>query len=274
MHVDFQQLGITMTKIITGYGLNLLWAVIIIILGRMVASLLKKGTTRALQKSRIDETITSFTANLAYVIVLVFTLISALGQLGIQTGSFIAILGAAGLAIALAFQGSLSNLAAGILMLIFRPFKIGDYIQGAGVGGTVKEIQVLNTVLLTVDNTRVIVPNSKLLNDNITNYSAEDRRRINLTVGISYDDSIQNARDVILDILSSYPEILSDPAPLVAVANLGESCVELTVRPWVKAADYWPVKFRLNEDIKLRFDQEKITLPFPQRDVHLFPATE
>ncbi len=273
MHFQVQQIGETVSKMITEYGLVLLWSLVILTVGRFLAGLLKKGIIQTLRKSRVDETITSFVANLTYVIVLVFTVISALDRLGVQTGSFVAILGAAGLAIALAFQGSLSNLAAGILMLIFRPFKIGDYIKGADVGGTVKEIQVLNTILVTVDNTRVIVPNAKLMNNNIVNYSAEDRRRIDLTIGISYDDSIKKIKDILTDILSSYPEILADPAPLIAVSNLGESSVDLVVRPWVKSADYWSVRFRLNEDIKTRFDEENISLPYPQRDVHLYPVS-
>jgi small conductance mechanosensitive channel len=195
--------------------------------------------------------------------------VAALGQLGIQTTSFIAILGAAGLAIGLALQGSLSNFAAGFLMIIFRPFKVGDFIEGAGVAGVVEEIQIFTTKLKTGDNKIIIVPNAKLSGDNITNYSAQETRRVDMTVGVAYSADLSKVREVLLDIISKDTRILAEPAPLVAVAELADSSVNFVVRVWTKTGDYWGVKFDATETIKNRFDAEGIGIPFPQRDIHI-----
>jgi len=199
-----------------------------------------------------------------------FVAIAALSQLGIQTTSFIAILGAAGLAIGLALQGSLANFAAGVMMLIFKPFKIGDFIEGAGVSGTVEVIEIFNTQLRTGDNKLIIIPNAKLTSNNITNYSAKPTRRIELIIGIGYDDDIKKAKDILIQMLGDEKRILTDPAPFVGVKELADSSVNFTVRPWVKSSDFWPVTFGLTEAIKLRFDKEGINIPYPQQDVHLY----
>jgi small conductance mechanosensitive channel len=207
--------------------------------------------------------------SIAYIALLAFVVVAALGQLGIQTTSFIAILGAAGLAIGLALQGSLANFAAGFLMIIFRPFKVGDFIEGAGVAGVVQAIQIFTTTLKTGDNKTIIIPNAKLSGDNIINYSAQETRRVDMTVGVAYDADLAKVKEVLNDILSKDERILSDPAPLVAVAELADSSVNLVARVWVNTADYWGVKFDATETIKNRFDAEGIGIPFPQRDIHI-----
>ncbi len=252
------------------YGVKILIAIAILIIGRLAAGIVKSVVKKAAKKANTETTVTGFIANISYVATLIFFVIAALRQLGIETNSLVAVLGAAGLAIALALQGSLSNFAAGFLVILFKPFKAGDYIEGGGVGGTVKEIQIFTTVLTTPDNKKVIVPNSKLTTDNIINYTTEETRRIDLVVGVGYNDDLKKVKETLTDILSHYSEILPEPAPVIAVSNLGDSSVDFVVRPWVKTQDYWDVRFRLNEEIKNRFDDEDITIPFPQRDVHVF----
>jgi small conductance mechanosensitive channel len=222
-----------------------------------------------MQKADVDPIIIGFVGSITYIGLLAFVIIAALGQLGIQTTSFIAILGAAGLAIGLALQGSLANFAAGFLMIIFRPFKVGDFIEGAGVAGVVEAIQIFTTTLKTGDNKIIIIPNAKLSGDNIINYSAQETRRVDMTVGVAYDADLAKVKAVLNDILSKDERILSDPAPLVAVAELADSSVNFVVRVWVKTADYWGVKFDATETIKNRFDAEGIGIPFPQHDIHI-----
>ena len=204
-----------------------------------------------------------------YAALLAFVIIAALGQLGIQTTSFIAILGAAGLAVGLALQGSLANFAAGVLMIIFRPFKQGDFIEGAGVSGVIEEVHIFNTVMRTGDNKTIIIPNGSLMNGNIINYSTKPTRRLDLVIGIGYDDDIKKAKQVLEDLMASEERILKDPAPTIGLLELADSSVNFAVRPWVNSADYWGVHFNLLERIKLRFDDEGISIPYPQRDIHL-----
>jgi len=199
--------------------------------------------------------------------------IAALGQLGIQTTSFIAILGAAGLAVGLALQGSLANFAAGFLMIIFRPFRVGDFIEGAGVAGVVESIQIFTTTLRTGDNKTIIIPNAKLSGDNIINYSAKETRRVDMTVGVAYDADLSKVKHVLNDIIAKESRIHADPAPQVAVAELADSSVNFVVRVWTNTADYWGVKFDITETIKNRFDEEGIGIPFPQRDIHIVSGT-
>jgi small conductance mechanosensitive channel len=200
---------------------------------------------------------------------MVIVIIAAIGQLGIQTTSFIAIFGAAGLAVGLALQGSLSNFASGVLIVLFRPYKVGDFIEGAGISGVVVEVQILTTVLKTGDNKQIIVPNGQIMNSIITNYSANDQRRVDMVVGVSYDDDLDKVRSTLQELIDADDRILDEPACTIAVSALADSSVNFVVRPWVKTADYWGVMFDMTEAIKKRFDKEGISFPFPQQDVHL-----
>jgi small conductance mechanosensitive channel len=204
---------------------------------------------------------------------MLFVIIATINQIGVQTTSLIAILGAAGLAVGLAMQGSLANFAAGVLIVIFRPYKVGDFVEAAGVGGSVLQVQILTTILKTADNKQIVVPNAQIMGSIITNYSANPTRRVDLVVGISYDDDIDKARDTIKGLVDSDQRILKDPACVVAVSELGDSSVDFVVRPWVNTADYWAVKFDLTEAIKKRFDEEGLSFPYPQRDVHLHQSS-
>jgi small conductance mechanosensitive channel len=261
---------VTAQEMLTKFGLKIVAAILIFVIGRWVARLVQKVMEKTMTKAKVDSVLIPFTTNLIYTAMLVFVVIAALGQLGVQTTSFITVLGAAGLAVGLALQGSLSNFASGVLIIIFRPFHTGDYIEGGGVSGVVKAIHIFTTTLTTPDNKRVIVPNSKMMGDNIINYSAEGTRRIDLTASISYGDNIDTAKAALLDLLNKDPRVLKDPAPFVGVSAMAESSIDFTVRPWVKVADYWAVFFDLNEAIKKRIEAEGLTIPFPQRDVHLY----
>ncbi len=261
-------------ELVTIYGLKIIAAIVIFIVGRWIAKLLKKIIQKVMTKRNIDPTILSFVSNLAYVALLTFVVLAALNQLGIQTTSFIAIIGAAGLAIGLALQGSLANFAAGFLMIIFHPFKVGDVIEAAGVVGVVEEIQIFTTQLKTGDNKTVIIPNAKITADNITNFTTKGTRRIDLVFGIGYGDDIDKAKKIIRDILDKDDRILKDPPPTVGVVELADSSVNLAVRPWVKNENYWNVYLDTTENIKKSFDAEGISIPFPQRDVHIHEHKE
>jgi small conductance mechanosensitive channel len=256
--------------LITFYGLNIIAAVIIFIVGRWIAKAFKNLTQKVMTRHKVDPTIVSFLGNLTYVALMVFIILAAINQLGVQTTSFIAVIGAAGLAIGLAMQGSLSNFASGFLLILFRPFKVGDFIEGAGVAGVVEEIQIFVTQLKTLDNKTIIIPNSRITGDNIVNYSAKEVRRIDLVVGVSYKEDIQKVKQVLQDVLSKDGRILKDPAPTVAVLELADSSVNFAVRPWVKTDEFWDVYFDTLENVKMRLDEEGIGIPFPQRDVHIY----
>ena len=255
---------------LAAYGVKILLAIVILIIGRWVARIFSKVTQRVMEKREVDETLRSFVGNLIYYTLLTFVVLAALSQLGIQTTSFIAVIGAAGLAIGLALQGSLANFAAGFLMILFRPFKVGDYIEGAGVAGTVESLQIFTTSLRTPDNKKIIIPNASLTGGNIVNWSATGTRRVDMVFGIGYSDDIDKAKQVIKEILDADERILKDPAPQVALSELADSSVNFIARPWVKTGDYWGVFFDITETVKKRFDAEGISIPFPQRDVHLF----
>lgn len=261
-------------ELLTIYGLKLVAAIAVLIVGRWIAKGLTGFTEKMLNKRQVDPTIVSFVANLTYIALLVFVVLAALGQLGIQTTSFIAVIGAAGLAIGLALQGSLSNFAAGFLMIIFRPFKVGDFIEGAGVSGTVEKIQIFTTQLKTPDNKTIIIPNAKLSGDNIVNFSVKGTRRVDFVFGIGYDDDIDKARKIITDVIENDARVLKDPPPIIAVMELADSSVNFVVRPWVKVPDYWDLWFDVTETVKKRFDAEGISIPFPQRDVHVYSHKE
>jgi small conductance mechanosensitive channel len=257
-------------QLLTVYGLKVIAALAIFLIGRWVAKGVRKLVERIMSKGKVDPTLITFTSNMAYIGLLAFIVIAALGQLGIQTTSFIAILGAAGLAVGLALQGSLSNFAAGFLLIIFRPFKVGDLIEGAGVFGVVEAIQIFTTQLKTADNKTVIVPNAKLTDDNIVNWTVKGTRRVDMVMGIGYEDDIDKARSLMADIIAEDDRILKSPAPQISVSELADSSVNFVVRPWVKVEDYWGVFFDLTEKIKKAFDANGVSIPFPQRDVHVY----
>ena len=258
---------------VVGFAKNLVIALVIFYVGRMVIGLVVRGLRKMMQRQEVDKTLETFVCNLVRMALLIVVIIAAIGALGIQTTSFIAIFGAAGLAVGLALQGSLSNFAAGVLIVLFRPYKVGDYIEGAGIGGTVEQVQILTTLLKTPDNKAVIVPNSQIMDSVITNYSANDTRRVDMVVGVSYDDDLDKVRRIIQELVAADDRILPDPECTIAVSELADSSVNFVVRPWVKTEDYWGVKFDLTEAVKKRFDQDGISIPFPQQDVYLHNAS-
>jgi len=251
------------------YGLQVLGAIIILILGRIGGGMGRRIVRKLLEKSNVDVAVVNFVGTLTYFLILTFAVLAALAKFGIQTASFVAILAAAGFAIGFALQGSLANFAAGVLILVLRPFKVGDYIMGAGEAGTVKEIQLFTTVLDTPDNIKIMVPNGKLFSDTIRNISAYDTRRLDIGIGIGYSSDIQQAHDVIMGLIQADERIFSDPAPQVMVSELADSSVNLTARFWLKSGDYWGVKFDLTRAIKEGLDANGIEIPFPQRVVHM-----
>ncbi|MEJ2172815.1 MAG: mechanosensitive ion channel family protein [Woeseiaceae bacterium] len=254
-------------------GLNVLTAIVIFYAGRWVINIVMRGLRTVLQKQQIDKTLETFVCNLVRMVLLVFVIVAAISALGIQTTSFIAVLGAAGLAVGLALQGSLSNFASGVLIVLFRPYKVGDFVEAAGISGSVEEVQILTTVLKTGDNKRVIVPNSQIMDSIITNYSANDTRRVDMVIGVSYSDDLDKVRQTLKELVAAEDRILDEPACTIAVSELGDSSVNFVVRPWVATADYWGVMFDMTEAIKKRFDEEGISFPFPQRDVHVYNAS-
>ena len=266
---EVSELWLQIQDIVAVWGLKVIAALAILIIGRWIAMMVRRGVRRMMEKTNVDAIIVGFVSSIVYIALLVFVVVAALGQLGIQTTSFIAIVGAAGLAIGLALQGSLANFAAGFLMIIFRPFKVGDFIEGAGVAGIVETIQIFTTTLRTPDNKTIIIPNAKLSGDNIINYSAKETRRVDMTVGVAYDADLSKVKAVLNDIISKDARIHSDPAPQVVVAELADSSVNFVVRVWTDTADYWNVKCDATETIKNRFDAEGIGIPFPQHDIHI-----
>jgi len=252
------------------FATNVLVALVVFFVGRMLASWVVGLSRKAMQRADVDKTLETFLSNLLRMVLLVLVIITAIGMLGVQTTSFIAIFGAAGLAIGLALQGSLSNFAAGVLIVLFRPYRVGDWIEGAGISGSVEQVQILTTVLKTGDNKKVIVPNSQIMDSIITNYSANDTRRVDMVVGVGYDDDLDKVKKTLQEVVAADERVLVEPAVTIAVSELADSSVNFVVRPWVSTADYWGVKFDLTEAIKKRFDQEGISIPFPQRDVHIY----
>lgn len=263
----------TITFFITNYSLKIVGAILILIIGKWLSRYLSKLLGKILEKNKVEKTLTSFLGNITYYSLLLMVLIAAAGQLGINTTSFLTIVGAAGLAVGLALKDSLSNFASGVMLILFRPFKVGDYVTAGGQSGTVESIDIFNTVLKTPDNQIVIVPNSSITADVITNVNAKPTRRIDLVVGIGYDDNIGEAKRVLGDLIKADSRILSDPAPTIAVSELADSSVNFVVRPWVKTGDYWTVRFDLTEKIKLTFDEKSISFPYPQQDVHMYTET-
>jgi small conductance mechanosensitive channel len=272
MSIDWDQLLELVRTQGVELAINVAVAIAIFYIGKLVVSMFVRGMRKVMQKQEVDKTLETFVSNLVRMVLMVVVVIAAISALGIETTSFIAIFGAAGLAVGLALQGSLSNFAAGVLIVLFRPYRVGDYIEGAGISGSVEQVQILTTVLKTPDNKRIIVPNGQIMDSIITNYSANDTRRVDMVVGVSYDDDLDKVHSVLKELVAADDRILDDPACTIAVAELGDSSVNFVVRPWTKTADYWNVKFDLTEAIKKRFDKEGITFPFPQQDVHLYKA--
>lgn len=251
------------------WTMKVVGAVLIFVAGRWLARLLTGAIRRLLAKSGMDVSLTGFLSNLIYAVLLAMVIIAALDTLGFQTTSLIAVFGAAGLAVGLALQGSLSNFAAGVMLMIFRPFKSGDFIEAAGVSGTIEQVRVFNTIMRTGDNREITIPNKRILDDNIINYSARDQRRIDLVIGISYDDDIGKAKSVIERVLAAESRVAAEPAPVIMVLELADSSVNIAVRPWVATADYWPTRGDLMHQIKTELEAAGLSIPYPQRDVHL-----
>jgi len=251
------------------FGLKLVTALVIFIIGRWVARRLAGLVEKGMTKAGTDSTLTGFLRNIVYIGLLTFVILAAIAQLGVQTTSFIAVLGAAGFAVGLALQGSLANFAAGVLIIIFRPFKSGDFVEAGGVAGVVENIQIFTTTMRTGDNKTIIIPNGQITSGTIVNYSTKDTRRVDMVIGVGYGDDLDKVRRVLEEILKEDERVLEDPAPTIGVLELADSSVNFAVRPWVKSADYWPVYFALHEKVKKRFDKEGISIPFPQQDVHI-----
>lgn len=251
-------------------GPGLIGALLTLIIGLWVVGKVTKGIRKAIGKTKVDDMLANFLGGIVGMLLKVILLIAVLGMVGVETTSFAAILAAAGFAIGMALSGTLGNFAAGVMILLFRPFKNGDFIEAAGEAGIVEEISVFMTKMRTGDNKQILIPNSAVTGGNITNYSAKPTRRVDLVIGISYDDDIKKAHEVLNRILGEKDYILQDPAWTVAVSELGDNSVNFVVRPWVNSADYWTAYFDLTETIKLTFDQEGLNFPYPQRDVHLY----
>lgn len=251
------------------YAVNIGAAVLILFFGFIAAGMISNGFGKVLKAKNLDKTIVDFVSGLVRYGVLAFVIIAALGRVGVQTASFVAVIGAAGLAIGLALQGSLSNFASGVLLILFRPFKAGDYVEIAGTAGSVDSIQIFSTVLTTPDNKVVVAPNAAVLGGNIVNYSKMPTRRIDMVVGVSYNADLKQTQEVLNTIVKADERVLKDPAPTIEVVALADSSVNFVVRPWVKTADYWDVYFALHKAIKIGLDEANIEIPFPQMDVHL-----
>jgi len=254
--------------------LNLAIAIAIFIVGKMLASKVAKFVENRMLKSNVDKAVAGFASSILYALMFAGIALMALGQLGIETTSFIAILGAAGLAVGLALQGSLSNFASGVLIILFRPFKAGDFIDAAGQAGTVDRIELFSTYMKTPDNRVIIIPNSAIANGAIVNFSKEKTRRIDLVIGISYDADIKLAKNIMQEIVDADERILKDPACGIAVVELADSSVNFNLRPWVNAADYWAVRADILEKIKYTFDEQGVGIPYPQMDVHIQKEAE
>ncbi len=269
MGFDMEAILTKISEYVATYWLRVVGAIVIFVVGRWLAGLISKLVGRAMTKAKVDATLTSFVQNLCHIALLVFVVIAAINKLGVETSSFAVVVGAAGLAIGFALQGSLANFAAGVMLVIFKPFKVGDFVELGGQMGTVKEIQIFNTILNSPDNVRVIVPNSQVTGSNILNYTVNGTRRIDLVMGVSYDDDLKKAQQIIERVLAEDSRILKDPPAEVAVSELGDSSVDFVIRPWVKAADYWNVRFDTTRKLKLALDESGITIPYPQYEIHV-----
>lgn len=268
--MDIEKLIETATVWATTYSVKLIAAILILIIGKWMAGKISKLITKLLERNKVDITLTNFMHSIIYYTLMVVVIIAAAGQLGINTTSFLTIVGAAGLAIGLALKDSLSNFASGVMLILFRPFRVGDFVTAGDVTGNVESIALFNTIINTPDNQKQIVPNANITSNVITNVTANNTRRVDLVIGIGYDDDIKKAKQVLDRIVKEEERVLESPKTNIAVSELADSSVNFVVRPWVKTSDYWDVYFELTEKIKLKFDEEGISIPYPQQDVHLF----
>ncbi len=256
------------------FAINLALAIVIYVVGKFVVKIIVNIVGKLLKKAKYDDMLVDFLKAIANAVLMLFVIIAALNELGIDTSSLVAILAAAGLAIGLSLQGSLSNFAAGVMLLVFRPFKAGDFVDAGGATGVVKNISIFTTTMNSVDNKLIIVPNGSIYSGNITNFSAMDTRRVDMVFGIGYDDDLKKAKEILTEMINADERVLKDPAPQVALSELGDSSVNFVVRPWVNSADFWGLKFDFTEAVKLRFDAEGISIPYPQMDVHVHKQGE
>ena len=265
--------NLDVTQLINGYalpwGIKIAFALIIFIVGRIIVGIVTKLVDKLMRKREMDEMLVRFINSILRWVLLLFVVIAALSQLGIDTTSLIALLGAAGLAIGLSLQSSLSNFAAGVMIIVFRPFNKGDFVEVSGASGVIDNINIFSTTMTTTDNKEIIIPNGSILESNITNYSARDTRRVDMVFGISYDDDLRKAKQILQEIIAADTRVLADPEPVIALSELADSSVNFIVRPWVKADDYWGVMWGTTEAVKLKFDEAGISIPYPQMDVHI-----
>ena len=268
-NVDWAGLWASAQTVGVSFAVDAVLAILIFYFGRMIARIVSRMLRKLMEAQEVDKILQTFVSSLAYWILMAFVIIAAIGQIGVQTTSLVAIVGAAGLAVGLALSGSLANFAAGVLIVIFRPYRVGHFVEAAGISGSVVQVHILTTTLKTGDNKQIVVPNGQIMGSIITNYSANDTRRVDLTIGVGYDDDIDKVRATLESLVAADERILDEPACLIAVSALADSSVNFVVRPWVKSADYWGVNFGLTEAIKKRFDKEGISFPYPQQDVHI-----
>lgn len=259
----------TLMPMITTWGIKIVLALLIYLVGKWIAKRITRVINGLMERAEMDATLVNFLGNIVYAFLLAAVILAALDTLGVPVTSLLAVLGAAGLAIGLALKDSLGNFASGVMLVMFRPFKQGDFVEVAGVSGTVSEVRIFSTILTTPDNKEVIIPNGQVGADTITNYSANDQRRVDMVFGVGYDDDLKVARQVLTDLCANHPLILEDPATKIFVANLGDSSVDFNVRPWVKTDDYWTVYGDLLEQGKIALEEAGCSIPYPQSDVHL-----
>ncbi|WP_395373173.1 mechanosensitive ion channel family protein [Marinicella sp. W31] len=256
-----------------GPAKSLIVAILIFIIGKMIARWLSNLAAKGMEKANSDKTLVGFVRKLIYYLILAAVVIAALGELGIQTTSLLAVMGAAGLAIGLALKDSLSNFASGVMLIMLRPFKVGDVVEIAGSTGKIKEVKIFSTAMVTPDNKEITIPNGQILNDVIVNYTANKVRRVDMAIGVGYDDDLQKARQVMMDTLTAHPLVLEDPAPAIILTDLGDSSVNFAVRPWAKTEDYWTVYNEVLEQLKVNIEAAGCSIPYPQRDVHMHQAS-
>jgi small conductance mechanosensitive channel len=267
--IDVSALTRLLDAYVIPWGINIAFAIVIFLVGKYIVGIITRLVKKIMVKAKVDVILVNFIGSIIKSVLLLFVVIAALDRLGVDTTSLIALIGAAGLAIGLALQGSLQNLASGVMLIIFRPFTAGDFIEAGGASGVVEEIGIFTTQMRTGDNKEIIIPNGSIFGGIITNYSKRATRRVDMVFGIGYNDDIRKAKEIIASVIAADERILDDPAPLIAIGELGSSSVNFNVRPWVKSGDYWSVYFDLNEKIKLSFDENGISIPFPQMDIHM-----